>query len=140
MQQITNTLSTTYTCTPRPTEADAHARGPAQTYLFFSVLNAPAPVPLGRAWHPDPQHQEHREHREGFAGQPRPEEECFSAGGRGGPAHPGGSGARRPGRLSSRPGNIWTELGGAGTQAERGLAEREEGGGVWARGGAHWPL
>lgn len=34
-------------------------------------------------------------------------EECFCARGRGGPSLPGGSGARRRGRLSSRPGNIW---------------------------------
>lgn len=31
-------------------------------------------------------------------------------------------------------------LGGARIQGERGLAVRKEGGGVSARGGAHWPL
>lgn len=135
--QITNTLSTTYTCTPSPTEADAHARGPAGTYLVFSVLNARTPAPLGAAWHPPTPALG----REALPVSPGLAQQSVAPWrGRGGPPHPGGSGARRPGRLRSRPGNIWTELGGARAQGELGLAAREAGGGAEARGGARWPL
>lgn len=45
-----------YTCTPSPTEANAHACGSARTYLVFSVLDALIPPPLGPARRPLPRH------------------------------------------------------------------------------------